>query len=99
MTLTLGFSELKVYIAKETTSECQRRIIEEHENEHVNAWRNHLRIGSRLLTSVLQKQLAQPMYFDKAVDIKPILQQRVEDIIDFQLARLMGGIGAAHNQI
>jgi hypothetical protein len=39
------------------------------------------------------------MYFDKSVDVKPILQQRVEDLIDFQLARLMGGIGAAHNQI
>jgi hypothetical protein len=99
LTLTLGFTELKVYIAKETTNDCRRRIIEEHENEHVNAWRNHLRIGARLLTPVLQKQLAQPMYFDKAVDIKPILQQRVEDLIDFQLARLMGGIGAAHNQI
>lgn len=99
LTLTLGFSELKVYIAKETTNDCRRRIIEEHENEHVNAWRNHLRIGARLLTPVLQKQLAQPMYFDKSVDIKPILQQRVEDLLDFQLARLMGGIGSAHNQI
>ena len=99
LTLTLGFTELKVYIARETTNDCRRRIIEEHENEHVAAWRNHLRIGARLLTSVLQKQLAQPMYFDKSVDIKPILKQRVEDLIDFQLARLMGGIGAAHNQI
>ncbi len=99
LTLTLGFTDLKVYIAKETTNDCRRRIIEEHENEHVNAWRNHLRIGARLLTPVLQKQLAQPMYFDKAVNIKPILQQRVEDLIDFQLARLMGGIGSAHNQI
>ena len=58
-----------------------------------------LRTGARLLKSVLQKQLAQPIYFDKAVDINPILQQRVEDLIDFQLARLMGGIGSAHNQI
>lgn len=97
--LTLGFRELTVYIARETTNDCRRRIIEEHENEHVNAWRNHLRIGSRLLTPVLQKQLAQPMYFEKSVDFKPILQQRVEDLVDFQLARLMGGIGSAHNQI
>jgi hypothetical protein len=99
LTLTLGFSELKVYLARETTDDCRRRIIDAHEAEHVAAWRNHLRIGARLLTNVLQKQLTQPMLFDKGVDVSPIMQQRVEDVVDFQLARLMGGIGAAHGQI
>lgn len=99
LTLRLGFSNLQVYLANELKDPCRRRIVEAHEQEHVAVWRDHFRIGARLLTSQFQKALGQPLYFDGQAPAKAGLQQRVEGLVNPPLQGLMNGINAAHQQI
>jgi hypothetical protein len=55
--IKLGFSEMVVYLARELTDGCRRNVIWEHEEEHVNTWRAHLRASAQLLTTVLFREV------------------------------------------
>lgn len=76
--LTLSFSELKVYLASNLDSPCRRRVVEEHELEHVRIWRQHLRVGARMLEPILQKQLASALYVEHRGEAEPALRQHLE---------------------
>jgi hypothetical protein len=95
----LGFSSLEVRLAQELTNPCRRRIVEEHEQEHVAVWRNHLRIAARLLTSQLTSAYARPEHFRSPADGEQILRERIEQHVTTSLKELHEGIMKAHQQI
>jgi hypothetical protein len=99
LTLKLGFSSLEVNLARELTNPCRRQIVDEHEQEHVAAWRNHLRIGARLLTIQLTNTFARPDFFRSPADAEQILRERVNQHVATALKDLREGIMIAHQQI
>jgi hypothetical protein len=99
VTVKLGFSSLEVNLANELANPCRRQIVEEHEQEHVAVWRNHLRIGARLLTTQLTNAYARPDYFRSPADAEQILRERIEQHVTTALKDLQEGIMSAHQQI
>jgi len=63
ISVSLGFSEIVVYLARELTDECRRNVIREHEQEHVNTWKTHLRASAQLLTTVLRRDIGEPRLY------------------------------------
>ncbi len=63
ISLALGFSEIVVYLARELTDECRRNVIREHEQEHVNTWRAHLRASAQMLTTILRRDVGEPRVY------------------------------------
>jgi hypothetical protein len=99
VTVKLGFSSLDVNLARELTNPCRRQIVDEHEQEHVTVWRNHLRIGARLLTTQLTNTYARADYFRSPADAEQILRERIEQHVTTALKDLQEGIMTAHQQI
>jgi hypothetical protein len=99
VTVKLGFSSLDVNLARELTNPCRRQIVDEHEQEHVAVWRNHLRIGARLLTTQLTNTYARADYFRSPADAEQILRERIEQHVTTALKDLQEGIMTAHQQI
>lgn len=98
--LKLGFSSFEVFLARELgTYPCRRRIVDEHEQEHVTVWRNHLRIGARLMPVALRQSLGQVAYFSSSGEAESVLRQRADQQLASLLNRLKEGINAAHQQI
>lgn len=99
LTLKLGFSTLQVYLASELKDGCRRRIVDEHEQEHVAVWRNHFKAGARLLESLLRQKLGQAAYFSNPAEAREALQQRANDLIVPLLKNLNDGIGVNQQEI
>jgi len=99
LALKLGFSEFEVYIAKELTAPCRRRIVEEHENQHVGVWRNHLRAGAKLLEMAARNTLAQPIYSNSQEKALNEMRHRVDEVIGALLQRLKEGAIAANQEL
>lgn len=98
--LKLGFSSFEVLLARELgTNPCRRRIVDEHEQEHVTVWRNHLRIGARLMPVALRQSLGEVAYFSSIGEAESVLRQRADQQLASLLNRLKEGINAAHQQI
>lgn len=98
--LKLGLSSFEVLLARELgTNPCRRRIVEEHEQEHVTVWRNHLRIGARLMPVALRQSLGQVAYFSSIGEAESVLRQRADQQLASLLSKLKDGINAAHQQI
>jgi hypothetical protein len=60
ISINLGFSEMVIYLARELTDRCRRNFIREHEEEHANTWKAHLRASAQMLKTVLQQEVGQP---------------------------------------
>jgi len=99
LVLKLGFSEFEVHLAREIKDPCRRRIVEEHENEHVGVWRNHFRISARLLETVLRKQMANPGYFVNPDEATNETRRHVNEVISTLLRGIYDGAVAANRQI
>lgn len=97
--LTLSFSELKVYLASNLASPCRRRVVEEHELEHVRIWRQHLRVGARMLEPILQKQLASPLYVEQREQAEPALRAHLEATVAPLVQQLTAVTAAAQREI
>jgi len=97
--LRIGLSNLTVYLARDLQGSCRRAIVDAHEQEHVAVWRNHLRIGARLLTTQLQQALGRVEDFDDAAQATARLTAQVEGLVERQLKVLMEGIRSTHQQI
>ncbi|UCV22032.1 hypothetical protein [Ferribacterium limneticum] len=98
--LKLGFSSFEVLLARELGPHpCRRRIVDEHEQEHVTVWRNHLRIGARLMPVALRQSLGQAAYFSSIGEAESVLRQRADHQLASLLDRLKEGINAAQQQI
>lgn len=63
LAIELGYSEMKVYLARELTDPCRREIIRQHEQEHVDTWTAHLRASARLLQTALEGEPAEARYY------------------------------------
>jgi len=99
LVLTLGFSELRVYLASTLTGPCRRRIVEEHELEHVRIWRNHMRASARMLEPVLQKQFASPIYVESRDEAETALRQHLNDVITPLVEQITVVADAAQREI
>ena len=99
LNLKLGFSILQVYLASELKDSCRRRIVEEHEQEHVAVWRNHLRVAARMLEPLLHRKIGQTAYFRTATEADETLRRRVNELIVPLLKDLKDGIVADQQQI
>ncbi len=99
LTLKLSFSTLQVYLASELKDACRRRIVDEHEQEHVAVWRNHFKAGARMLESLLRRELGQAAYFSNPAEAKETLQQRANELIVPLLKNLNDGIGVNQQEI
>ena len=99
LTLKLSFSTLQVYLASELKDACRRRIVDEHEQEHVAVWRNHFKAGARLLESLLRRRLGQAAYFSNPTEARETLQQHANELIAPLLENLNAGIGVNQQEI
>ncbi|KAA3652303.1 MAG: hypothetical protein DWQ11_11820 [Proteobacteria bacterium] len=97
--LHLGFSAITVSLARELSTDCQRRVVERHEQHHVAIWRNHYRAGARLIETRLRQPPAAPLYFASQQAMQRELSARVNARIDPLIQQLHAGIGAAHASI
>lgn len=97
--LHLSFSHMTVSLARELSTDCQRRVVGAHEQQHVAIWRNHYRAGARLIETRLRQQPAPPLYFPSQQAMQHALSARVNARIAPLLDQLHAGIGAAHASI
>ena len=95
----IGLSELTVYLAKELINPCKRAAVDDHEQEHVNTWRSHLRAGTRLFEPVLRRSLMRPFYFTRADEVQPGLKRQIDAVLGPLLDNLQKGITANHGEI
>jgi hypothetical protein len=99
LTVTLGLSDLTVYLARELVQPCRRAIVDAHEQEHVAVWRTHLRAGARLLEPVLREALARPFHFASMADAQTGLRQQIDATLAPLTRNLQDGILQAHRDI
>lgn len=99
LTVTLGLSDLTVYLASELVQPCRRAIVEAHEQEHVAVWRAHLRAGARLLEPVLRDALARPFRFASMADAQTGLRQQIDATLAPLTRNLQEGILQANRDI
>lgn len=99
LTINAGFTSMKVYLAQEVISSCRRQIIREHEYEHVVAWRNHMRAGTRLLENPLRNAFSEPRYYESTVAAEQDLEPWVSGIIKPLEQRLFTGLNQAQRAI
>ncbi|MCB2005157.1 MAG: hypothetical protein KDH93_09100 [Rhodoferax sp.] len=98
--VTISVTGLTVYLARELgANACKRAIVDEHEQEHVAVWRNHLRAGARLLEPILRQRLDAPFMFASAQEVKDGFRGRVDAVLNPLLRQLQDGIVAANRQI
>lgn len=98
--VTISLTGLTVYLARGLGNQgCKRAIVDAHEQEHVAVWRNHLRIGARLLEPLLRERLKEPLVFASAQEMKDGLRGRVDAVLNPLLQQLQDGIVAANRQI
>jgi hypothetical protein len=98
-TLNLHLASFAVYLAKELGNPCRKAIVDEHEQEHVAVWRNHLRAGAQLAQVLLQRKLAGPHYFDDRASVDAGLHQRIDEQVSVVLNSIKQSIQIAHQQI
>jgi len=79
--VTLRFAELKVYLATELTNPCRRKIVEEHEAEHVRIYRNHFLAGARLAEPLIKKMLILPIYAADAETAEAELRRHTHEVV------------------
>jgi len=99
LSLKLSFSALQVYLASDIRDSCRRRIVEEHELEHVAVWRNHLRVAARMLEVLLRRKLGETAYFRTPAEADETLRRRADQLIAPLLKNLKDGIVADQQQI
>jgi hypothetical protein len=99
LTVTLGLSDLTVYLARELVHPCRRAIVDAHEQEHVAVWRTHLRAGARLLEPVLREALARPFHFTSMADAQTGLRQQIDATLAPLTGDLQQGILQANRDI
>jgi hypothetical protein len=81
VSVKLGFSAMRVYLAKELQDDCKKNIVREHELEHVSTWRSHFRIGARMLEEPLRTAFSQPRHYTSEKLAQADLKPWVEDVL------------------
>ena len=99
ISIKLGFSAMRVYLARELQDSCRRNIVREHELEHVSAWRSHFEIGAKMLEEPLGAAFSQPRYYVSQTQAQADLKPWVEGVLHPFQKQLMNGAAAAQRAI
>ena len=97
--LELGFSEFIVYLAKELTDPCQQDIVRQHEQEHVNTWKSHLRASSQLLVTVLRRNLGDARTYASTADATEGIGAWARELVAPWPKRVLDSVIEAQNAI
>ena len=81
VTIKAGFTAMNVYLAKEIPDSCRKRIIREHELEHVATWKSHLRAGTKLIENPLRQAFAKPRVYESKSLAEQDLRPWVDEVI------------------
>ena len=97
--LELGFSAFVVYLAKELTDPCHREIVRQHEQEHVNTWKSHLRASAQLLTTVLRRNIGEAHLYASRDEAEQGVGARAAELVAPWPKRILDSVGAAQDAI
>jgi hypothetical protein len=97
--IELGFSEFVVYLAKELTDPCQKDIIRQHEQDHVNTWKSQMRASAQLLTTVLRRDLGDARYYASHGEAEAAVRAWAAELAAPWLKRMLDSVTAAQNAI
>lgn len=99
VSVKIGFSSMRVYLARELQDSCRRNIVREHELEHVSAWKSHFRIGAKLLEEPLRLAFSQPRYYASKARAQADLQPWVEGVLKPLHQQIMKSVASAQRAI
>lgn len=95
-----GFSDMTVHLAHELLKNpCQLALIRDHEMEHVNIWRSHLKAGMHLMQKPLQAKFSVPRMYPSAQAADADLRGWIVDTIDPMMQQLFQNITKAQMEI
>lgn len=99
ISIKLGFSELVVYLARELTDRCRRNIIWEHEEEHVNTWRAHLRASAQLLTTILLREVGDSRTYASRDEVEAGIRSWTDELVTPWAKRMIASVIEAQQAI
>lgn len=99
VSVEIGFSSMRVYLARELQEACRKGVVRDHEMEHVSAWKSHFRAGAKLLESPLRQAFSQPRYYRTQANAQAGLKLWVEEETKSLWKRLMAGVVSANRTI
>jgi hypothetical protein len=99
VSVEIGFSSMRVYLARELKETCRKGVVRDHEMEHVSAWKSHFRAGAKLLESPLRQAFLHARHYPSQADAQVGLKLWVEEEMESLWKRLMTGVITAHRTI
>jgi hypothetical protein len=93
ISLTLGFSQFTVYLARELRDPCRRNIIWEHEQQHVSRWKSHLRASAQLLTTILRREAVEPRTYVSRDELEAGIRAWSEELVTPWVTRILAIVG------
>ena len=99
ISIELGFTAFVVYLAKELTDPCHQDIIRQHEQEHVNTWKSHLRASAQLLTTVLRRNLGDARDYATREEATTGVRAWATELVAPWPKRILESVGAAQDAI
>jgi hypothetical protein len=97
--IELGFAAFVVYLAKELTDPCPQDIIRQHEQEHVNTWKSHLRASAQLLATVLHRNLGDAREYATREEAVTGVRAWATELVAPWPKRILESVGAAQDAI
>jgi hypothetical protein len=99
VTVEMGFSSLRIYLAKELQESCRKGVVRDHEMEHVSAWKSHFRAGAKLLEAPLRRAFSQPRHYPTKAHAEAGLKLWVEEEMKVFWKHLMDSVISAQRAI
>ena len=99
LSIKMGFSSMRIYLARELQDSCRGNIVREHELEHVAAWKSHFRIGAKLLEEPLRRAFSQPRYYASSAQAQADLQPWVKGVLKPLHQKIMKSVTSAQRAI
>ena len=99
ISLSLGFSEMLVYLARELTDPCRRNIVWQHEQEHVNTWKAHLRASAQLLTTILLREVGEARTYASRDEAEAGVRAWTEELVTPWVKRVLATVGEAQQAV
>jgi hypothetical protein len=99
ISIKLGFSEMVVYLARELTDGCRRNVIRDHEEEHVNTWRAHLRASAQLMTTILHREVGDSRTYASRDEVEAGIRSWAEELVTPWAKRMIASVGEAQRAI
>ena len=99
VSVKMGFSAMRIYLARELQDSCRKNIVRDHELEHASAWKSHFRIGAKLLEDPLRLAFSKPRYYASRTEAQADLRPWAEGVLKPFQQRLMEGVASAQRAI